>query len=75
MFAVPGLSLGLLVIVLNLLPFPIPPAEAGSFDIGPFVGLWYLAATIQAWRSLPWVRQQLPVPAREKPPAGECGAP
>ena len=38
-FAAPGLALGLLVIVLNLIPFPTPPAEAGSFDIGPFVGL------------------------------------
>jgi len=68
-FAVPGLSLGLLVIVLNLVPFPTPPAEAGSFDIGPFVGLWYLAAAIQAWRSLPWVRQQLSDPARDRQPA------
>jgi hypothetical protein len=58
-FAVPGLGLGVLVIVLNLLPFPTPPAAAGSVDVGPFVGLWYLAATIQAWRSLPWARQQL----------------
>jgi hypothetical protein len=57
-FAAPGLALGLLVIVLNLIPFPVPPAEAGSFDVGPFVGLWYLAATIQAWRSLPWARQR-----------------
>ena len=57
-FAAPGLALGLLVIVVNLMPFPVPPAEAGSFDVGPFVGLWYLAATIQAWRSLPWARQR-----------------
>lgn len=57
-FAAPGLALGLLVIVLNLIPFPVPPAEAGSFDIGPLVGLWYLASTIQAWRSLPWARER-----------------
>lgn len=57
-FAAPGLALGLLVVVLNLIPFPVPPAEAGSVDIGPLVGLWYLAATIQAWRSLPWARQR-----------------
>lgn len=57
-FAAPGLAVGLLVILLNLLPFPVPPADAGSFDIGPFVGLWYLAATIQAWRSLAWARQR-----------------
>jgi hypothetical protein len=58
-FAVPGLVLGFLVIVLNLATFPLPPADAGSFDVGPFVGLWYLAATLQAWRSLGWARQRL----------------
>ncbi len=57
--AAPGLLLGLLVIILNLLPFPIPPAEAGSVDIGPLVGLWYLVATIQAWRSLGWASERL----------------
>ncbi|MGZ4777655.1 MAG: hypothetical protein ACXV5L_00540 [Thermoanaerobaculia bacterium] len=58
-FATPGFVLGVLVIVLNLVPFPVPPAEAGSVDVGPFVGLWYLAATIQAWRSLKWASEQL----------------
>lgn len=58
-FAAPGILLGLLVIVLNLLPFPVPPAETGSVDVGPLVGLWYLAATIQAWRSLKWANEQL----------------
>lgn len=58
-FAGPGLALGILVIVLNLLPFPTPPAEAGSVDVGPFVGLWYLAATVQTWRSLTWARARL----------------
>ncbi len=57
-FAASGLVLGALVIVLNLIPFPVPPANAGSFDIGPFVGLWYLAATVQAWRSLPWAQER-----------------
>ena len=58
-FAAPGFILGLLVIVLNLIPFPVPPADAGLIDVGPFVGLWYLAATIQAWRSLRWASEQL----------------
>jgi len=57
-FSALGLLLGLLVIVLNIIPFPTPPADAGLFDIGPFVGLWYLASTIQAWRSLSWAREQ-----------------
>lgn len=58
-FAVPGLVLGSAVLALNLATFPTPPAEAGSVDVGPFVGLWYLAATVQAWRSLSWAREQL----------------
>ena len=58
-FALPGFVLGFLVIVLNLLTFPTPPAEAGSIDVGPFVGLWYLAATLQSWRSLGWARERL----------------
>ena len=57
-FSTAGMSLGLLVIVLNLVPFPAPPADAGLFDIGPVVGLWYLASTIQAWRSLSWARER-----------------
>jgi hypothetical protein len=57
-FAAPGFLLGTLVLVLNLATFPTPPAEAGSVDVGPLVGLWYLAATVQAWRSLGWARRQ-----------------
>lgn len=60
-FALSGLVLGFLVIALNLAPFPVPPAAAGSFDVGPLVGLWYLAATIQAWRSLEWAKERLRV--------------
>jgi len=58
-FSVSGLLIGLLVIGLNLIPFPIPPAEAGLFDIGPLVGIWYLAATIQTWRSLKWAEEAI----------------
>lgn len=63
-FAVSGLALALAELLLNLYTFPVPPAEAGLFDIGPFVGLWYLATTIQTWRSLGWARVQLePAPS------------
>lgn len=58
-YAVSGLVLGVLVLVLNLATFPIPPAEAELVDVGPAVGLWYLAVTIRAWRSLPWARERL----------------
>jgi hypothetical protein len=58
-FAGSGLALGLLELVLNLGTFPTPPAEAELLDIGPFVGLWYLAATLRAWGSLGWARERL----------------
>lgn len=37
-----GVLAGLCLLVLNIATFPIPPAEAGLFDVGPFVGLWYV---------------------------------
>jgi hypothetical protein len=58
-FALPGLAIGLLLVVLNLLTFPEPPGSVGLVDVGPLVGLWYLAVTIQLFRSLPWARQHL----------------
>ena len=58
-FGVPGMLAGILLLVFNFLPFPTPPSSAGLIDLGPFVGLWYLAATIQTWRSLGWAKDQL----------------
>jgi hypothetical protein len=58
-FGLPGFVVGFLVIVLNLFTFPTPPAEAGLVDVGPLVGAWYLAITIQTWRSLGWARETL----------------
>lgn len=58
-FGVPGMLIGSLLLIFNLLPFPTPPSSAGLIDLGPLVGLWYLAATIQTWRSLGWARDQL----------------
>ncbi len=49
-----GLLLGF-----NLYSFPIPPANANLIDFGPFVGLWYLAASIQMLRSLKWAGREL----------------
>ena len=57
-----GLVLAAAVLALNLSTFPTPPAEAGLVDVGPAIGLWYLAATILMWRSMPWLKER----ARER---------
>ena len=57
-FAFAGLAIALVLLALNLYSFPTPPAAAGLVDVGPAVGLWYLAVTLQMWRSLGWVREQ-----------------
>ncbi len=53
--AVPGIAIALVLLGLNVLTFPLPPGEAGAFDAGPLVGLWYLVVTVRvawlAWRS------------------------
>jgi hypothetical protein len=54
---VSGIVLAAALLGLNLGTFPTPPAEAGLVDVGPLVGLWYLAATILMWRSLPWLAE------------------
>lgn len=58
-FALSGLLVAVLMLAFNLYTFPEPPASSGLFDLGPFVGLWYLAVTIQAWRSLAWAGRAL----------------
>jgi len=47
------------VMYLNLSTFPTPPGEAGLVDLGPLMGLWYMAVGIQALRSLGWVEKML----------------
>ena len=53
-----GVGVGGLVLFFNFLTFPVPPAEAGSIDFGPLVGLWYLVVTIMLARSVNWLRGQ-----------------
>lgn len=49
-----GLCAGLLTLTLNLWTMPVPPAEAGLFDAGPFTGAWYLiVASWMLWRHTP----------------------
>ena len=58
-----GLLLSAGLAVLNLATFPTPPAYAGLIDLGPFVGLWYVAVSIQLLRSRPWAESQVRVAA------------
>jgi len=55
-FTVFGIVIGAGLLALHLYTFPIPPQNAGLVDLGPALGLWYLAVTIQMWRSLAWAR-------------------
>lgn len=55
MFAITGGALAALLLILNLVTFPEPPGDAGLMDVGPLVGLWYLAAAIRIGFSLGWV--------------------
>jgi hypothetical protein len=56
-FSVLGIGIGAGLLALHLYTFPTPPQNAGLIDLGPALGLWYLAVTIQMWRSLGWARE------------------
>lgn len=43
----PGLLIGGLLLILNIVTFPKPPVDAGLVDVGPLLGLWYLAVYIR----------------------------
>jgi len=51
-----GILIALGLIVFNLWTFPTPPAQKNLVDLGPFVGLWYLAVTILVIR---WLRNAI----------------
>jgi len=43
-----GMLAGALLLALNLATFPRPPADAGSVDVGPAVGMWFMLVSIRA---------------------------
>lgn len=57
--SITGIIISLLLIILNAISFPVPPAEAGLIDLGPLVGLWYLVVTFMIIFNLKWVDEQL----------------
>jgi len=58
-FGLLGFLIGHFLLVFNLSTFPTPPGDAGLIDLGPIVGLWYLAAMVLIIRSLKWFDRQL----------------
>jgi len=58
-FAVSGVLIAVSLLGLNLASFPTPPADDGLVDVGPLVGVWYLAVVIAMFRSLGWARAQV----------------
>jgi hypothetical protein len=54
-----GVLVAAALLASNIATFPIPPASAGSFDLGPFAGLWYLVVTVQIIRSLDWAKEEV----------------
>jgi hypothetical protein len=41
-----GVLIAVALLVLNVLTFPVPPANSNLIDLGPLLGLWYLVVTI-----------------------------
>jgi hypothetical protein len=66
--SVTGVTIGLVGLFLNFQTFPMPPGQAGSFDIGPMVGFWFLAVMIMIIINLKWLRQSLEKSAIEQEP-------
>jgi len=60
-FSLTGIIISILLISFNIMTFPTPPAESGSVDLGPILGLWGLAVTINILIKYKWVDTKLSV--------------
>lgn len=49
-----GSVIAVALAVANLAVFPEPPGQAGSIDLGPVIGVWYLIVTIRLASSGRW---------------------
>jgi hypothetical protein len=54
LLAVSGSVIAIALVVANLAVFPEPPGQAGSIDLGPVIGLWYLIVTVRLALSGRW---------------------
>ena len=57
-FSFTGILISLLMIITNVISFPVPPS-GDLIDFGPFIGLWYLGITIKITLSRKWIHQQI----------------
>jgi hypothetical protein len=49
-FGLTGILVAVALYAANFATFPTPPADAGLVDLGPLIGLWYAAVSVQALR-------------------------
>jgi hypothetical protein len=56
-FAISGVLVSTLMLAFNIATFPDPPGDSGLIDLGPLLGIWYLAVTLRiaiaVWRRTP----------------------
>ena len=55
LFAIAGIIAAGLHFLMKLATFPEPPAEAGLFDAGPLVSIWFAIVTVQVIRKRRWM--------------------
>ncbi|MDH3298556.1 MAG: hypothetical protein OEM23_05715 [Gemmatimonadota bacterium] len=56
-FTLTGLAAAGLHFIMKLITFPEPPAEAGLFDAGPLVSIWFALVTVQVIRKRRWMEE------------------